>query len=148
MGAFFSIHGSVKVRHDRRVKNIITRFCKEVGSDFEVTIMKNEDTTSTIAVSGGTYASYGTAEEASGILEELGPYTVEADYFTLRVDDEDENIFIGTPEAIHKLQRTMVIDDARIAIKELTLDEWDALLKEASDLRFWLKGEDDAIVRD
>lgn len=139
MGAYFNVDGQVTVVKNDKLADIISRLEERAGNEVEVSQDDNGNGTVTVSVSGGTYASYTTAEDVEGIIKELTPLATHAARFTLNVDDEPGSFWVGDPEAVKTAAIARKVQKIKDAIDKLPADEREKLIASYIDANNWRK---------
>ncbi len=136
MGVWFSVEGSVEVwsqRDRRKYDDIMERLRKRVGNEVAVDDdIINGDGSRSVSVSGGTYASYSTADDVESIIKELGPLAVEPARFVMKVDDDKCVFWVGKRDDVRKARRDAKLNKILAAIGKLPTDDRAALMLELS----------------
>jgi hypothetical protein len=139
MGCWYSIEGEVKVKDNKKTRKLVEKLEENTG-EIEVNTEDHDDGTFTLSLSGGQGCSYTTATEIDATLQEFGPFVVgDAACFHTNCDDELGEVWVGSEEQVKKGQAGAALDRARAAVKELTEEQAEALVKEMQSPDFWRK---------
>ena len=139
MGCWYSIEGEVKVKDNKKTRKLVEELEKNTG-EIEVNTEDHDDGTFTLALSGGQMCSYTTATEIEATLVKFGPFVEgEAACFNTNCDDEDGTCWVGTVEQVEKGRRKATMERAVAAVKELTEEEAEELVKQMQSPDFWRK---------
>ena len=139
MSCWYSVDGEVKVKDTKQTRALVAELEHNCG-EIEVSTEDHDDKTFTLTVSGGQMCSYTTATEIDATLEKFGPFVVgDAACFNTNCDDEDGEVWVGKADKVAKGQANAKLEAARAAVKELTEDQAEQLVKEMQSPDFWRK---------
>jgi hypothetical protein len=143
MGVWYGVNGEMKVKNTPEVRELVNVLEDNCG-EIEVVWDDHKDGTATLSVSGGEQCSYSTAAYLDECLQNFGDHLADpnaAFLFETRCDDDTDEFWVGTDEAVKKAIRNALVENAREAIRKLTPNEWEALSAETMDANFWIDND-------
>jgi hypothetical protein len=124
MSAYYSMHGTVRVRASPDVDAIIARIRDHCDRDFEVTLVPVDPETSVFSLEGAGEFSSGGVLALDELIVSLGPHAVEAAVFTGDYESEPcELVVAPTPETAFSALSRHRLDQIRPALRELTAED-------------------------
>jgi hypothetical protein len=134
MSAYYSMHGTVRVRASPDVNAIMARIRDHCDRDFEVTLVPVDPETSVFSLEGAGEFSSGGVLALDELIVSLGPHAVEAAVFTGDYESEPcELVVAPTPGAAHSALSRHRLDQIRPALRELTAEDKKSLVALLTD---------------
>ncbi len=141
MSGFFTIHGKAKIKDTRAARKIIKKLEDEAG-ELEIDVLVSVDKGYIwLEIGGGQDISYSGAEDFCNELRKLSPLVKqgEAGLFETHLDDEREDVWVGSEADIAVGQLEEKLLKARAAIDELPADEKEKLILSYIEAKSWSK---------
>jgi hypothetical protein len=129
MSAYYSMHGTVRVRASPDVDAIVARINEHCDRDFEVTLAPVDPEISVFSIEGAGEFTSGGVLGLDELVMSLGPHAVEAAVFTGDYDNEPcELVVAPTPEAAFTALSRHRLDQIKPALRELTAGDKKSLV--------------------
>jgi hypothetical protein len=124
MSAYYSMHGTLRVRASPEVDAIVARIKEHCDRDFEITLVPVDPEISVLSIEGAGEFSSGGALGLDELVVSLRPHAVEAAVFTGEYENEPcELVVAPTPEAAFTALSRHRLDQIRPALRELTAED-------------------------
>jgi hypothetical protein len=134
MSAYYSMHGTLRVRASPDVDAIVARIKEHCDRDFEVALVPVDPEISVFAIEGAGEFSSGGVLALDELIVSLGPHAVEAAVFTGEYESEPcELVVAPTPEAAHSALSRHWLDQIKPALPELTAEDRKSLVALLTD---------------
>jgi hypothetical protein len=129
MSAYYSMHGTVRVRASPDVYAIITKIRDHCDRDFEVNLEQVDPEVSVFSIEGAGEFSAGGVLALDELIVSLGPHTVEAAVFTGDYESEPcELVVAPTPQEGRSALSRHRLDQIKPALRELTTEDKKSLV--------------------
>jgi hypothetical protein len=134
MSAYYSMHGTIRVRASPEVDAIVARIREHCDRDFEVTLVPVDPEISEFSIEGAGEFSSGGVLGLDELVVSLGPHAVEAAVFTGDYENEPcELVVAPTPETGFTALSRHRLDQIKPALRELTTEDKRSLVAWLTD---------------
>src|SRR5262249_26643451 len=121
VSAFYEVFGTIRVRKCPEAKGIVARLLKHDAGDIEIDVREDDPGVLSVSLEGGGSFAAGGVLDFDGLLQSLGPYTLEPAILTTTDDGEDGELVVARTER-----------EARDELSRHRLDQIDVLLREVT----------------
>jgi hypothetical protein len=134
MSAYYSMHGTVRVRASPDVDAIVARIREHCDRDFEVALVSVDPQISMFSIEGAGEISSGGILALDELIVSLGPHAVEAAVLTSDYENEPcELVVAPTPETGFSALSRHRLDQIKPALRELTAEDRKSLVPLLTD---------------
>jgi hypothetical protein len=134
MSAYYSMHGTVRVRASPEVDAIVSRIKEHCDRDFEVTLVPDDPEISLFSIEGAGEFSSGGVLALDQLIVSLGPHAVEAAVFTSDYENEPcELVVAPTAETGFTALSRHRLNQIKPALRELTTEDRKSLVALLTD---------------
>jgi hypothetical protein len=134
MSAYYSMHGTLRVRASLAVDVIVSRLKEHCDRDFEVALVPVDPEISVFSIEGAGEFSSGGVLALDELIVSLGPHAVEAAVFTGEYESEPcELVIAPTPETACSAISRHRLEQIKPALGELTAEDKKSLVALLTD---------------
>jgi hypothetical protein len=134
MSAYYSMHGTVRLRASPEAVAIVARIRDHCDRDFEVTLVPVDAEISVFSIEGAGEFSSGGVLALDELIVSLGPHALEAAVFTGDYENAPcELVVAPTPETAFSALSRHRLDQIRPALRELTPEDKRSLVALLTD---------------
>jgi hypothetical protein len=124
MSAYYSMHGTLRVRASQAVDTIVSRIKEHCDRDFEVALVPVDPEISVFSIEGAGEFSSGGVLALDELIVSLGPHAIEAAVFTGDYENEPCDLVVApTPEAAFSALSRHRLGQIKPALRELTAED-------------------------
>jgi hypothetical protein len=129
MSAYYSMHGTLRVRASPDVDAIVAKIREHCDRDFEVTLEAVDSEISQFSIEGAGEFSSGGVLVLDELIVSLGPHALEATVFTGEYENEPcELVVAPTPETAFSALSRHRLEQIKPALRELTAEDKKSLV--------------------
>jgi len=134
MSAYYSMHGTVRVRASPDVDAIDARIRDHCDRDFDVTLVPVDPEINVFAIEGAGQFAAGGVLVLDVLIMSLGPLTVEAAVFTGHYENEPcELVIAPTPQTARSALSQYRLEHIKPSLRELTAEDKKSLVALLTD---------------
>ena len=134
MSAYYSMHGTVRVRASPAVDTIVSRIKEHCDRDFEVALVPVDPEISVFSIEGAGEFSSGGVLALDELTVSLGRHALEAAVFTGEYESEPcELVVAPTPETAFIALSRHRLGQIKPALRELTSEDKKSLVAMLTD---------------
>jgi hypothetical protein len=134
LSAWYSLHGSVRVRASPDIDATIAKIRAHCDRGFEVTLVPVDPDISVFSIEGAREFAAGGVLALDELIVSLGPQTIEAAVLTGEYENEPCELMVApTPHAARSALSRHRLDQIKPALRELTAEDKKSLVDLLTD---------------